>query len=294
MGLRIRTNISSLQAQRQLSLSTTNLEQSMEKLASGYRINKASDDAAGLAISENLKAKIRSLGQAKRNASDGISMVQVAEGSMNEITNILVRLRELATQAASDTIGNTERAFTNREYVSLVDEIDRIANSTEFNGTMLLKGSEFNNGNTEFSIHVGAGDAKTPNVDNILFDIEGLKLDATEALGLGKDAEIGPTDMDGTFDRAAAADKLNVIDLALKRINSSRATLGAQQSRLSSTINNLGIQIENFGSANSRIRDVDFAAETATFTQNRILSQAGVSVLSQANQTPELAMTLLR
>ncbi len=294
MGLRIKTNVSSLQAQRQLGLSTSAVQENMEKLTSGYRINKASDDAAGLAISEGLKAKIRSLNQARRNASDGISMVQVAEGSMNEISNILVRLRELATQSASDTIGNMERSFTNREYTQLVDEIDRITNSTEFNGTMLLKGAEGNEGRTQFSIHVGAGDASVENVDNVLFDIDELKTSSEEILKLGKEAEIGPIAMDESFSRETAAEKLTVIDTAINRINSSRATLGAKQSRLNSAINNLGIQVENMNSANSRVRDVDFAAETAAYTQNRILSQAGVSVLAQANQTPELALTLLR
>ena len=263
MGLRIRTNVGSLQAQRQLGLSTDASKESIEKLSSGFRINKAADDAAGLAISETLKAKVRSLGQARRNASDGVSMVQVAEGSMNEISSILIRLRELSTQAASDTIGNMERAFTNREYTQLVDEIDRISNSTEFNGTKLLKGSDGNEGLTQFSIHVGAGDASVENVDNIIFDIDDLKIDANDVLQLGKEAEIGPIEISDDFSRETAAEKLTVIDTAINKINSSRATLGAKQSRLSSTINNLGIQIENMNSANSRVRDVDFAAETA-------------------------------
>lgn len=294
MGLRIKTNIASINAQRTLMKSTDATKQSMEQLASGYRINKAADDAAGLSISSSLTAKTRSMEQAMRNANDGISLIQVAEGGMNEMTNILQRLRELATQSASDTIGNRERSFTNREYVSLVDEIDRIANNTEFNGLKLLKGSEGNGGKDLFQIHVGAGDGLIPNTDTIKLDINDMRLNPSEDFGLGKESEIGPVDPNGDFDRVMAQEKLTKIDVALNRINSTRSTLGAQQSRINSTISNLGIQIENNKSANSRIRDVDFAAATAQHTQNKILQQAGVSVLAQANNEPEMVMTLLR
>jgi flagellin len=265
----------------------------MAKLASGYRINKAADDAAGLAISENMKAKIRSLGQARRNANDGVSMVQVAEGSMNEVSNILIRLRELATQAASDTVGNTERAFTNREYTNLVSEIQRISNTSEWQGVPLLKGQEALGDETMFTIHVGAGDGQQENTDTIRIGVENLMVGA-EDLGLGTGAEIGPENIGDDFTRDIAASKLTVIDSALQKIASNRSYLGAQQSRLNSTINNLGVQIENMKSANSRIRDVDFAEETATLTQNKILQQAGAAVLGQANQAPEVALSLLR
>jgi flagellin len=293
MGLRIKTNIASVNAQRNLSNSTAATGENMAKLSSGYRINKAADDAAGLAISESMKARIRSLGQAQRNANDGVSMVQVAEGSMNEVSNILIRLRELATQAASDTIGNTERSFTNREYVELVNEIQRISNTTEWNGIPLLKGQEALGDATMFTIHVGAGDGTVENTDTIRLGVENLKVDVTD-LGLGTESEIGPVNVEDGFVRETAARKLTVIDGALQKIASNRSYLGAQQSRLGSTINNLGIQIENLKSANSRIRDVDFADETASFAQNRILQQAGVSVLTQANQAPEVALSLLR
>jgi flagellin len=293
MGLRIKTNVASVNAQRNLGNSTSALQENMGKLSSGYRINKAADDAAGLAISESMKARVRSLGQAKRNANDGVSLVQVAEGSMNEVSNILVRLRELATQAASDTIGNTERAYTNREYVQLVNEIDRISNTTEWNGTKLLAGQEELGDETMFTLHVGAGDGQTPNTDTIRIGVENLKV-SVEELGLGTEAEIGPAEVGDDFTRETAAQKLTVIDSALEKISSNRSYLGAQQSRLNSTINNLGIQIENLKSANSRIRDVDYAEETATFTQNRILQQAGMSVLAQANSAPEVALSLLR
>ncbi len=294
MGLRIRTNVASLSAQRKLGETSGNLQESMGKLSSGYRINKAADDAAGLAISETLKGKVRSLQQAQRNANDAVSFVQVAEGGMNEVSNILIRLKELATQSASDTIGDTERSYTNKEYVQLVDEIERISNSTEFNGTKLLLGADANDGVNELVFHVGAGTGSVNNVDTINFDISTLSLKPLEDLGLGREAEVGPMNVDDDFTRETAAEKLVTLESAIQTIASKRATLGAKQSRLSSSINNLGIQIENMSAANSRIRDVDFASETANYTQQKILQQGGASILSQANQLPEIALTLLR
>lgn len=297
MGLRIKTNISSINAQRSLSTTTNAVRENMQQLSSGYRINKAGDDAAGLAISNNITAKTRSLEQAARNANDGVSLVSIAESGMNEITNILTRLRELATQAASDTISNVERGYTNREYTKLVDEIERIANTTEWNGLKVLQGAA---NNTEFgedliTIHVGAGDGTVANRDTIKLDINEMSLIPSEDLGLGATgSQIGPETPGEDFTREMAAEKLQTIDQALGRVASTRATLGAQQSRLTSAINSLGIQVENYKSANSRIRDVDFAAATAAFTQNRILAQAGASVLAQANTEPEIVMQLLR
>ena len=293
MGLRIRTNVASLNAQRTLGNSTSALEDNITKLSSGYRINKAADDAAGLAISEGMKASIRSLDQAKRNANDGVSLVQVAEGSFNEVSNILVRLRELATQASSDTIGNKERSFANREYVQLVNEIDRISNTSQFNGWPLLGGQEALPDAEMFTIHVGLGSGAKENTDTLRIGVEQLKVDV-KSLGLGTEAEVGPVNPDDPFARETAAKKLETIDNALQKVASNRSYLGAQQSRLNSTINNLGVQIENLKSANSRIRDVDFASETASLTQNKILQQAGMSVLAQANQGPEIALALLR
>ncbi len=293
MGLRIRTNIASVNAQRNLGNSTNALGEDMAKLSSGYRINKSADDAAGLAISETLKAKTRSLEQAKRNANDGVSLIQTAEGSMNEVSNILVRLRELATQASSDTIGNKERSYTNREYVQLVNEIERISNTTNYNGTPLLSGSEATGDESMFTIHVGAGDGLTENTDTIRIGTENLKI-SIEEMGLGTQSEIGPMEDGEAFTRETAASKLTVLDNALQLVASNRAYLGAQQSRLNSTINNLGVQTENMKSINSRIRDVDFADVTASFTQNKILQQAGASVLAQANSSPEIALALLR
>lgn len=294
MGLRIKTNISSINAQRNLGNTGAAMKENMAQLSSGYRINKAADDAAGMAISTSLTAKNRSLEQAARNANDGISLISVAEGGMNEVTNILMRLRELATQSASDTISNTERGYTNREYTLLVDEIQRIANSTEWNGVKLLQGGDEHEGEGLFTIHVGSGDNSVPNRDTIKLDMDQMGLSPDKDLGLGNLGEIGPVNVGDAFDRSMAAEKLNVIDNALTRVSSNRATLGAQQSRLNSAVNNLGIQIENYKGANSRIRDVDFASVTAAFTQNKILNQAGASVLAQANQEPELVMALLR
>ena len=297
MGLRIKTNISSINAQRSLSTTNNAVKENMQQLSSGYRINKAGDDAAGLAISNNITAKTRSLEQAARNANDGVSLVSIAESGMNEITNILTRLRELATQSASDTISNVERGYTNREYTKLVDEIDRIANTTEWNGLKILQGSANNEdfGNDLITIHVGAGDGSVANRDTIKLDIDEMSLIPSRDLGLASTgSQIGPESPGDDFTREMAAEKLTAIDKALGRVASTRATLGSQQSRLSSAIHSLGIQVENYKSANSRIRDVDFAAATAAFTQNKILAQAGASVLAQANAEPEIVMQLLR
>lgn len=293
MGLRIKTNTASINTQRNMTLTTSAVGESMAKLSSGYRINKAADDAAGLAVSETMKAKVRSLSQAQRNALDGVSIVQTAEGSMNEVSNILIRLRELATQAASDTLGNTERSYANREYTQLVNEVQRISNTANWNNTPLLAGQEATGDEGLFTVFIGAGNGTVENTDTIKIGVENIKINATE-LGLGTGAEIGPENVGDAFARETAAQKLEVIDRALESVAGSRSYLGATQSRLNSAINNLGVQIENLKSANSRIRDVDFAEETATLTQNRILQQAGASILTQANQAPELALALLR
>ena len=289
----INTNVSALYSQNAMSINARAMSSAMEQLSTGSRVNSAKDDAAGLAISEGMKASIRSLDQAKRNANDGVSLVQVAEGSFNEVSNILVRLRELATQASSDTIGNKERSFANREYVQLVNEIDRISNTSQFNGWPLLGGQEALPDAEMFTIHVGLGSGLKENTDTLRIGVEQLKVDV-KSLGLGTEAEVGPVNPGDPFSRETAAQKLDTIDNALEKVASNRSYLGAQQSRLNSTINNLGVQIENLKSANSRIRDVDFASETASLTQNKILQQAGMSVLAQANQGPEIALALLR
>lgn len=292
MGLRIRTNVASIITQRHLSNNNSSVQTSLERLSSGYRINKSMDDAAGLAVSESLRAKVRGLNQAKRNANDAISMVQIAEGSMNEMSNIMVRLRELAVQASSDTIGDRERSFLNREYTQLVDEIDRIAATTEFNNLKLFGGDGEKD---SYVIQVGTnGTLPEDNLDTLTINLEGLKF-SSEELGLGKEAEVGPVSGDDEGPgRVEIASRLGVIDTALSRLASERATLGSVQSRLTSSVNNLRISAENMEQAQSRIKDVDFAMETAELSKGRILMNSNLSVLAQANASPEMALQLLR
>lgn len=276
MGLRINTNTASLNAQRNLRSTKLGLDKSLERLSSGFRVNRAGDDAAGLAISENLKAQIRGLKQASRNAQDGVSLIQVAEGSLNEISSILIRLRELGVQAASDTIGPVERQFLNVEYDQLVSEIDRIADGTEFNGTLLLSG-------TGSILDFQVGTRNDPNIDRLSFDAS--KADANSA-ALG-------VNLTSVADKASAQNSLSAIDAAIVSVSAMRADFGAVQNRLQSTINNLAVSLENMAAANSRIRDVDVAEETAELTMNNVLLNAGTSVLAQANQTSQVALGLL-
>ncbi|KYG67697.1 flagellin [Bdellovibrio bacteriovorus] len=276
MGLRIGTNVAALNAQKNLYMTQINSNRSMARLASGMRINQAADDAAGLAISENLKGQIRGLRQANRNANDGISLVQVAEGSLNEVSNMLIRLRELGVQASSDTIGETERKFLDVEYQQLKSEIQRITEATVFNGYELLNG-------TGGMIDIQVGVNNDPFRDRISFN-SGAANASVDALGLTAESV-------GTKEGAQLS--LDVIDQALTSVNAIRANFGALQNRLVSTSNNLLIADENLSAANSRIRDTDVAAETSEMTRNNILLQAGVSVLGQANQSQQLALKLL-
>lgn len=275
MGLRINTNIAAINARRMLTGSTDSTQKSLERLSSGNRINKAGDDAAGLAISENLKAQIRGLRQAKRNASDGISLVQVTEGGLNEVSNILVRLRELSIQAASDTIGDTERAFTDREFQSLKQEIQRISESTNFNGIPLLSGRE-----QPIDIQVGVNNTAN---DRLSYDTKFADA-RVESLGIGEDTVIS---------KLGAQNSLSKIDSGLKRVNEVRSTLGAMQNRLASTVSNLSIYDENLSAANSRIRDTDIAEESSELVKQQILQQAGVAVLGHANSSQQMALKLL-
>jgi flagellin len=307
MGLRIRTNIQSLIAQRNLSANNAKAAKHMENLASGYRINKAADDAAGLAISEALRADIRSLNQARRNANDGVSLLQVAEGGLEEINNIAIRLRELSIQSASDTIGARERDYLNREFMQLKDEIDRIAVSTEFNGTRLLIGqkdlpSDLLEEQNSWPMEVQVGkdylqqsdSLDNPNPINIIrMDFGGMNAstEGENSLGLGSTQNESGTRIDS---KVAAQNTINTLDTALNRIASFRGTIGALQNRLESTDRNLMTSVENLGAARSRIKDADFAYETAEFTQASILTQGGASVLSQANQLPNVALKLLQ
>lgn len=276
MGLRINTNVSSLNAQRNLRQTGLALQKTLEQLSSGYRINRAGDDAAGLAISENLKAQIRGLGQAERNAQDGISLVQIAEGALSEVSNIMIRLRELAVQAASDTIGPSERKFLNVEYEQLISEVDRIANSTEFNSVKLLNG-------TGAVLDIQIGTKNDPIADRLTFDASAADVNVA-ALGLN---------LTSVADKISAQNSLAAIDQAILTVSGIRADFGALQNRLQSTVNNISISTENLSAANSRVRDADIAATTAELTRNNILMQAGTSVLAQANKTSTSALGLI-
>lgn len=276
MGLRIATNIQSIRAQNSLNKVVNKQSKSLGRLSSGSRINKASDDAAGLAISEKLKANLKGTDQAKRNASDGISMIQTAEGGMNEVSNILIRLRELSVQSASDTVGDKERQFTDLEFQQLVKEVGRISQSTEFNGTKLL------NGETE-SMDFQIGIQNDPNNDRISF---------TPSQSSIKPSDIGIEGL-GVASKDSSQSNLQVLDDALDKVNGNRAILGALQNRLESTINNLEVSTENLSAANSRIRDTDIASESAELAKSNILSQAGTSVLSQSNTSMNSALRLI-
>jgi flagellin len=276
MGLRINTNVPALVAQRNLRLTRGALDKTLERLSSGSRINHAGDDAAGLAISESLKAQIRGIGQAERNAQDGVSLVQVAESAMAEVSNILIRLRELGVQAASDTVGPQERKFMDVEFQQLLQEVDRIAQSTEFNKVPLLNGTA--NG---FEVQIGTGN--NPQTDRVRLFEHAADVD-TVALGMNLAA---------VLDKTSAQNSLGAIDNALSSVTAMRAEFGAMQNRLQSVIGNIMVSKENLSAANSRIRDADIAEETTELTKNQILMQSGVSVLSQANSSIKSALSLL-
>lgn len=276
MGFRINTNISSIAAQRSLTVNNREQESNLAKLSSGSRITKASDDAAGLAISEKMKANIRSLKQADRNANDGISMVQTAEGGLNEVSSILTRMRELAIQTSSDTVGDVERNMTNMEYQNLKLELERISQVTEFNGKKLLNGE-----GDKFDFQVGANNDDFN--DRISYDA-GQVSAKMDSLGI---SELDVSTKDGSQSSLAS------VDAAIEKVSGFRAYLGAIQNRLTSTSNNLQVSVENLSAANSRIRDVDYAEATATKAKNDILGAAGTSVLAQANMNGQNALKLI-
>ncbi|WP_413290056.1 flagellin [Bdellovibrio sp. HCB337] len=276
MGIRISTNVASINAQRTMSNGQREIQKSMAQLASGSRITKSADDAAGLAISENLKSQGRSMVQAQRNANDGISMVQTAEGGLNEVSAILTRIRELGIQAASDTVGDRERGFTDKEVQQLKAEMQRIAQTTRFGNTQLLNGS----GNT-FDFQVGINNVDSE--DRIQYDASMTNASIDE---------LGVDGIDFTT-KEGAQEALAQLDDAQFKVNGFRASLGAIQNRLQSTADNLGVMHENISAANSRIRDTDVAAATSEMTRNSILLNANTSVLGQANQVPQLALKLL-
>ncbi len=276
MGLRIATNIASQTVQKNLKEVSTAGNSSLEKLSSGKRITKASDDAAGLAIATNLEAQTKGLRQATRNANDGISLVQTAEGGLNETTNILTRLRELTIQASSDTVGEQERGFLDKEYQQLTKEIDRISESTTFNGAQLLNGK--GKGTMDFQVGAFAGEQ-----NRISFD-SGDSDSSASSIGVA-----------GTSisEKGSALDAISNIDSAIEKVSGQRATLGSIQSRLQSTVKNLEVQTINQDSARSVIQDVDVAEATANLASNQVVKNAAVSTLAQANGIPNSALRLI-
>jgi flagellin len=276
MGFRINTNVSSISAQRSLQVNGRESEGNLAKLSSGTRITKAADDAAGLAISEKMKANIRSLKQADRNANDGISMVQTAEGGLNEASAILTRMRELAVQTSSDTVGDAERTMSNMEYQNLKLELERISQVTEFNGKKLLNGE-----GDKYDFQIGSGNDAFQ--DRISYDAKQVN-SRMDSLGV---SELDVSTKDGS------QESLSSLDAAIEKVSGFRAFLGGIQNRLVSTSNNLQVNVENLSAANSRVRDVDYAEATATKAKNDILSAAGTSVLAQANMSGQNALKLI-
>lgn len=276
MSMRVATNVSAINAMRTLATNNRGINKAYEQMSSGSRINRAADDAAGLAISENLKAQIRSASQAKRNAGDGISLVQTAEGGLAEIGNIIVRLRELGIQAASDTVGEDERQFINAEVNQLKEEMDRIAQTTAWGKTRLLDGST-----PVFDFQVGIHNDDF--ADRISFDSSN-NVATLDALGLAA--------LDYT-DKVGAQSGLEQLDAAQTEVSRVRANLGALQNRLTNTVSSLGGMEENLSAAKSRIRDADLAEVSADLTKNQILMQANTATLAQANQKNTLALQLL-
>ena len=273
MSMSIRTNVASLNAQRNLASTQSTLDTSMARLSSGYRITKAGDDAAGLGISTKLEAQIRSYNQAVRNANDGVSVIQTTEAALNETTNILTRMRQLAMESASDGIGDTERAYIETENSSLQNELDRIALTTKFNGRALLDGTA-----TTLDFHVGV---EATSNDVISFTTMDARVQTLFSAGVSLDS------------KANAVAALNVLDDALSVVSNSRSVLGAAGNRLSAAISTIQSFTEQLSAADSRIKDVDVAEETSAMARSSILQQAGVSVLAQANQQPALALKLL-
>ena len=284
MALTINTNVASLNAQRNLGVSQSNLAKSMQRLSSGLRINSAKDDAAGLAISDRMTAQIRGLNQAARNANDGISLAQTAEGALQETTNLLQRMRELAVQGANDTNSDSDRASIQAEIDQLVEEIDRIAATTKFNGTAVINGDL---ATTAASFQVGANSGTDEVISFTIDEATAAKLSTT----LGGGAGVAGVLVDTNGNAQTALDR---IDDALAKVDEIRGGLGAVQNRFESTIANLNNSAENISAARSRILDADIAQETSAMTKSNILQQAGVAILAQANQAPQLALSLLQ
>jgi flagellin len=277
MGLRIKSNIPSQMVQKELTKSAAKTDESYAKLSSGKRITKSADDAAGLGIAKKMEAEVRGYQMAKRNASAGISMIQVAEGGLDESSNILTRMRELSIQSASDTVGETERGYLNLEYEQLTQEVDRISKVTTFSGAPLLTG-ENENGTMDFHVGAYAGE------DNR------ISFDATETVATGEALGIDGTNI---LDKDNANSNLEIIDEAINKVSGFRANFGSIQSRLQSTISNLDTSAVNTEAARSRIEDVDVAEESAKLAATNVMKSAGISSLAQANNIPNSALRLI-
>ncbi len=280
--MRINHNISSMITQGALQGVQHELSKSLERLSTGLRINRASDDAAGLSVSEKMRTQVMGMNKSKANASDGIALLNIAEGAVNEIEAMLQRMRELAVQSSNDTLTTTERSYTNQEYQALMSEVDRITNVTQYNTQTLLDakvGSFGASGSASSILHIG------PNAnanDKITISIQGTSSGAMTIAGTSVTSQ------------AVAESAILSIDVAINSVNKLRSDLGAYINRLEHAINNLDNQTHNTQSAESNIRDVDFASETSAFTRNQILTQSATAMLAQANQTPQSVLTLLR
>jgi flagellin len=280
--MRINHNISSMITQAALSVVNRDLNKSLERLSTGLRVNRASDDAAGLSVSENLRTQVRGIGKARANAADGISLLQIAEGAANEISSILQRMRELAVQSTNDTLTTTERQYTEQEFQSLIKEVDRITDSTRYNGMTLIDGrgsvgGTFGSGANSV-LHIGPN-AKA--ADAITITMSGI---STTALGVS---------LSSISTQASSLIAIQSLDVAINSVNRMRSDLGAYVNRLEHAVNNLDNQLHNTQNAESVIRDVDFAEETSTFTRNQILTQSATSMLAQANAVPQSVLGLL-
>lgn len=286
--MRINHNISAMITQTALGNANHSLSKNLEKLSTGLRINRASDDAAGLSVSEQLRTQVRGLGRAKSNAQDGIALLQIAEGAANEISSILQRQRELAIQAANDTLTSTERSYVNQEFESLTNEITRISRASQYNGMTLtdgVAGSAFGTTGGPSVLHIGANNNAA--VDQMTISITGI---SAQALGLTGTAV---TDRIGVTTQGAAMSAITALDTAIDSVNKMRSDMGAYINRLEHTINNISNQEFNTQDAESRIRDVDFASESSQFTRNQILTQSSTAMLAQANAVPQSALSLI-
>lgn len=284
--MRINHNINSMITQNALASTGKNLGKSLEKLSTGLRINRASDDAAGLSVSEQLRSQVRGLGRARSNAQDGIALLQIAEGAANETSDILQRMRELAVQSANDTLTSTDRSYLDQEFTALTNEIDRISNSSQYNGQTLITGGSDSFGGVGSAssvLHIGAN--STPGTDSLTIQIDGI---TAGALGL-----TGGSSSVGVSTQASSLAAISTIDSAITSVNNMRSDVGAYVNRLDHAINNISNQEFNTQDAESRIRDVDFATETTSFTKSQILSQSATSMLAQANAVPQGALGLL-